>query len=284
MSKRTIFDVLGPPKNKRDLPSGGPGTGPTQRDSQINMPRVVIPKTDKSNQLGYGGGGDAVDMSGILPQGASPQHFDGDVRELVKKRFPGLAHMGPPAPLVPRYNILYDTHRTRDAWRYISDDVVTINFTPTGNGTFAFPVVPTANGGLFKARLSQYPGAIHMLLCIRSFSYASLAATSGAIEFRFQSVNGDVVPLGIWSANGQTGVQGITAVCPTPITDNGLASYGNLIFISSNYGTSAASSVQLGFSFVYVTPDPAFRGYNQESGETFHAAVGGETEAILRRN
>lgn len=256
-----IFSAFLAPK-KGDLGSSGPGTGPTQRDSQISTPPGrVIPKPLAPNMLGYGGGPDAVHMLGRpVPE---------DIQKQVQHRMPGLAVYGPPGPIVPNFNKAYSTLRDHDSlWRYMSDDVVTVTLTPNAGATAQTAVSPTANGGNFKLRTSQYPGAIQVHLVVRTFAMAPQASTAtGAIEFRLNTAFGDVIPLGVYVATQTAPITMLQAIGPTPIADAGIPNYGNLIAISQGLATPVAVTVQLGFSFLYLLPDPAFRGYAAQPKE-----------------
>jgi hypothetical protein len=255
---RTVEQIV--PTGADLFPSQAPGTGPVQQDTQATTPAHTRFIPGPPNRLGYGGGGDSPAMI----------KTNDEIREETRTHefHTHLSHHGPPSPLEPRYNTLYDTLRTnKSGWRYYSDDVVTVSFTPTA-GTVKTPVNGSINAPGSQNRVMQYPGGIQMYMVIRTFSYCPEVATgTGALEFRFADSGGQQIPLGVFLASTGGGLINTTAICPTPIADTGLQAYGNLLCIGQGAGgTLGVCVAQLGISYVYLLPDPAFNGYKPITG------------------
>lgn len=120
--------------------------------------------------------------------------------------------------LVPKLNILYDTLRTPNAWRYMADAFAHGTIATTVNATV------TANVTLQKTpliRLSQWPNAVSAHLVVRFFGIVpqGLPTTNAGMECIFFDNAGNGIPLGeLLSQSGGNSVY--DHVLPTPFTDS----------------------------------------------------------------
>lgn len=124
----------------------------------------------------------------------------------------------PEKHLVPKFNTLYDTLRTPNAWRYMADAFAHGTISTTVNATV------TANVTLQKIpliRLSEWPNAISAHLVVRFFGIAPQAVptTQAGMECIFYDNAGNGIPLGeLLSQSGGNSVY--DHIIPTPFTDS----------------------------------------------------------------
>lgn len=252
---KNFFDVFKIPPAPGTSQSAAPGTGPYQRDEQINSkPQAqggrVIPPSAPPNATGYGSGGDSEKLPPEPVQPTAARH-----RPTVMG--------GPPAPLVPRYTRLYDTLRSREAWRYTADVRIPGTITPVTATDTANAVTLPNNLGFITNRLSQFPGGIALFLVVRHFSCAPVAVTAtGECSWYFEDIYQNLVPLTDIPASAAGSGQSLPAVCPSPLTDSGLTTLGKIHVVGNTIASAAAYFYQLGFSFAYQLPEPALNGYD----------------------
>lgn len=164
--------------------------------------------------------------------------------------------------LEPELNQLYGYGRSEGDWRYFIDNFATGTVTTIAN-TLVTKAVVLTNQPFW--RLSQWPAAVHLYLCIRKFSMAPQSAitTVGAIDVQFQdSVGGFTIPLGDFVSSSNIN-EDITSIIPVPITDPGNVNVGNLLVTLA--GTTPTVSIynwQMAFSAVYLLP--TLEGYEVE--------------------
>jgi hypothetical protein len=169
--------------------------------------------------------------------------------------------------LLPNYNTLYDSLRSREGWRYIADGYADGTVTTIA----ATAVVATVNLTLPSNtqspnwRLEQWPGGTQLFLVIRSFSLGpstATFATQGEINVVYISKYGNPVPLGIFPNNNFVNIFPL-ALIPAPHTDSGdQTALGSLSFTLNAGATVGAYAWQIGFSAAYLLP--AIKGYNIE--------------------
>lgn len=164
--------------------------------------------------------------------------------------------------LEPRFNRLYGTGRSKDDWRYFIDNYAKGTLTTVANTPVTTTVTLTNQPNW---RLEQWPGGVHLYLCIRKFSMAPQSAitTVGAIDVIFVDQFGNTIPMGDFESNSNIAYD-VDSIIPTPITDPGNTAVGSLI--TTLAGTTPTVSVynwQLAFSAVYVLP--TIEGYETES-------------------
>jgi len=169
--------------------------------------------------------------------------------------------------LVPNYNYLYDTLRSRDAWENSADGYANGTVTTVAGSLVTSPVVLTlpANTQSPNWRLQQWPGGTLLYLFIRSFSMGpqtATFATQGEIDVVFIDQFGNPAPLGVIPNNSFFNeTPGV--LLPSPITDSGQQTrLGNLSCTLNAGATVGTYSWQMGFSCAYLLP--ALKGYNLE--------------------
>lgn len=119
--------------------------------------------------------------------------------------------------LVPRLNILYDTLRTPNAWRYMADAFAHGSISTTVNQTVAAPVTLQKQPLL---RLSEWPNAISAHLVIRFFGIVpqAIPTSQAGMEVLFTDNAGNTIPLGEFlSQSGGNSVY--DHVMTNPLTD-----------------------------------------------------------------
>lgn len=189
-----------------------------------------------------------------------------------------LVHQLPPLPEVKRkilerprqvrYNRLYDTLRTEQAWRYMAD----VSFYSTFTTSVGSVQIPITLSQPLNLRIKQWPGSTQAFLVLRTFSCAPQAAsltTLGAIDIQFQASGGYSVPLGDFGSFGNINVNYQTII-PQPLTDSGMTNLGTLIVALSTGASTATYYFQMGFSMAYLLPtmepwEPEEKGENDES-------------------
>lgn len=255
MPTKSIWDVLLPPKAGL-LPSAAPGTGPYATDTKTTYkPGTVIPSPELPDRVGYGGGGDILV---IEPQ---PRQQDFEQLQRDRARMRGHALGGPPSPVVPRYNALYDGLRTQTAFDTLVQNGAHGSLTPaTGVQTLAVNLDNPPN-----LRTSQFPGAIQVYPVIISFSFAPVAITmTGAHSFLFQSAQGGYpIPLGEYNASSGS-VENFSYIVDGPIADAGQLFMGNIIYTGTTIATAVTVNWRIAFGWAYLLPTPAFRGYDSD--------------------
>lgn len=252
---KSIFDVLLGPK-AGSLPSAAPGTGPYEADTRVNYtPGTPIAPLGPPNRVGYGGSGDSLVIE------PNPPQQDFEILQRDRMRMRGHALGGPPTPVVPRYNTLYDGLRTQTAFDTLIANGAHGSFTPaTGVQTLAVNLDNPPN-----LRISQFPGAIQVYPVICSFSFAPIAVTmTGAHSFLFQSAQGGFpIPLGEYNASSGN-VENFAFIVDGPIADAGQLFMGNIIYTGSTIATAAVVNWRIAFGWAYLLPTPAFRGYDSD--------------------
>jgi hypothetical protein len=168
--------------------------------------------------------------------------------------------------LIPRYNVLYDSFRTKQGWRYAADYYANGTVTTVAGSAVLVDVdltLPT-NTQSPNWRLEQWPGGTQVFLCIRFFSVgpqtASLA-TAGEIDVLFYDDFGNIAPLGVVPNNGFYNNNNDT-IMPTPLTDSGAANVGVLSFTLNSGATVGTYSWQMAFAAAYMLP--AMKAYDLE--------------------
>lgn len=154
----------------------------------------------------------------------------------------------------PRYNVLYGSLRTEGGWRYAIDNYANGTVLTVANATTVVAVKLTL--ALDHKRLSEWPNATQLFLCIRNFSLAPQAAptTAGVIDVQYQdTIGGQLIPIGDMVSNSQMNI-GLTTLIPTPITDPGILTVGNLLFFLNTGATVGTLNWQMAFSYAYMLP------------------------------
>lgn len=178
-----------------------------------------------------------------------------DTRPLaLKRRMPVLE---------PEYNTLYGTGRSEGDWRYFVDNYAVGTLTTSANATVTTAVTLTLAPNW---RLSQWPAAINLYLCIRKFSMAPQSAitTVGAIDVQYNDlIGGQLIPMGDFVSSSSIAYD-VDTIIPTPITDPGITAVGNLLVkLSGTTPTTSVYNWQIAFSGVYLLP--SLEGYGRES-------------------
>lgn len=172
----------------------------------------------------------------------------------------------PEKHLVPKFNILYDSLRTPNAWRYMADAAAKGTITTVQNGTAQVPVTLLKQPLL---RLSQWPNAVQVHLVIRFFGLVpqGIPTGNGTNEVFFFDNAGIPVPLGEFLA--QSGGNSVyDHILPTPVTDSlssgspATATTGNegpsvgflSVFASNTAGISQVYNWSMSFSLAYLLP------------------------------
>jgi hypothetical protein len=156
----------------------------------------------------------------------------------------------------PKLNRLYGTARTEDGWQYTVDNWANGGFTTVAGAQ----VLTDVNFNLIGSenRLSRWPGAIAMYLCIRSFSIAlstATLATLGSLDLYYQdTIGGQTIPLCSLISNGSFQSNDMQILIPTPITDAGQIN-DDIGQIQANLSAGATVGTyvfQMGFSYAYL--------------------------------
>lgn len=164
--------------------------------------------------------------------------------------------------LVPDFNELYGTTKTKDGWRYVIDNRATGTFTTIANTTITAAVTLALTPRL---AISRWPGAINAYLVLRQFSASAQSAIStvGSITVVYQdNIGGQQIPLACFVSNSSVN-NGLVSLIPTPITDPDLTAVGTLIVTLT--GTAPTVSIydyQLSYSYAYLLP--CLEGYETE--------------------
>lgn len=167
-----------------------------------------------------------------------------DVQELRKVK---------PVHLVPRYNKLYDSVRSEQAWRYCADGMAHGTILPVAAAA-TLVTVSLLNDPLW--RLARWPGGIHLYLVVRQFGIAPQAApgTVGNMELVFFDINGTPVPLGNFLSSQAGNVQ-YDSLLPIPLSDPEAATIGQLSILLQPGGASAVTyNWSMGVSAAYCLP------------------------------
>lgn len=160
--------------------------------------------------------------------------------------------------MTPQYNELYGTLRTIGGWEKVVDNYANGSFTTVAGAQ----VLTDVNFALTQTevRLSRWPGAISMYLCIRSFSCAlstATLATLGSLDLYYQdTIGGQIIPLCSMISNGSYQSNDMAILIPTPITDAGMIGddIGQLQANLSAGATVGTYVFQIAFSYAYLMP------------------------------
>ena len=169
--------------------------------------------------------------------------------------------------LIPNYNTLYGTLRTKNDWRFSADQYANGTVTTVAGSAVIVDVdmtLPGNNQGNYW-HLDQWPGGTQLFLFVRSFSLGPQTAnfaTAGEIDVVYQDEQGNSAPLGTYGNNAFYPNQGIGALMPGAITDSGQSGLGSLSFTLNSGATVGTYSWQMGFSAAYLLP--ALKGYSIE--------------------
>lgn len=171
--------------------------------------------------------------------------------------------------LFPKLNILYDTLRTPNGWRYMADAAARGTITTVVNATATTPVV------LIKQpliRVNQWPNAVQVHLVVRFFGIAPqvVPTANAGLEAIFYDNFGNIVPLGEFLSQTSFGSV-YDHILPTPVTDS-LSSgspqlepagnegpiVGQLSVFNSNLASSSGTfNWSMSFSLAYLLPSAA---------------------------
>jgi hypothetical protein len=192
------------------------------------------------------------------------------VEELTETHHHGAPHtMKQDIPiLVPRYNTLYDSYRSKQAWANSADGEAEGTITTVAGSAVTVPVALNlpANTQSPNWRLEQWPGGTLLYLIIRSFSagpQTATFATQGAINILFIDQFGNLAPLGVIANNSFSNIQLTPMILPGAITDSGQQkSLGQLSFTLNAGATVGTYAWQIGFSVAYLLP--SLKGYDLE--------------------
>lgn len=162
-----------------------------------------------------------------------------------------------------RLNRMYGTLRGEQMWRQ------QIDFSASGvTSLVAGASVVTAPATLdpkyseqgFSLRLDQFPDAVQAHLCVRTFGCATATPVAGVAEMIFVDNGGIEIPL--MQANAQTGewnLADLGLLSPTPITDSGMTTFGQMLFIGQAIGVGGVTlRWRIGFSIAYLLPDSSY--------------------------
>lgn len=204
------------------------------RRHNTSIPRIPTPSSKEN-----------LDVEKLIHEG----HLH-DVRPEVVKPYENVS--------VPRFNQLYGTLRTENGWQWLVDNYANGTFT-----TIAATLVLT-NVSLAltqqEIRLSRWPGAVNMYLCIRSFSVAPSTAsftTLGSLDLYYQDLlGGQIIPLGTIYNNDELNLNNVNILIPTPITDAGMlaTNVGQIRATLSTGATVGNYTWQIAFSYAYLLP------------------------------
>lgn len=172
--------------------------------------------------------------------------------------------------LTPRYNQLYDTLRSTQGWKYVSDGLAHGTISTSVNGTVTTPVTLS---NVPQWRLEQWPGAVQVYLAIRFFGIVpqSIPTANAGMEILYIDQSGITAPLGEFLA-ATGGNSSYDTIIPNPVTDPGNTGVGTLSISLANVANSNATYYwSIGFSAIYLLP--ARYGYerlDQEEYENIH--------------
>ena len=159
-----------------------------------------------------------------------------------------------------RFNRLYGSDRVQNSWRWRIDEYATGTITSIANAQ-ATATVTLANDPYW--RLSRWPGARQLFLCLRSFSLCPRVSltTVGNLACLYQdATTGRTIPLGVFPST--SGGNDSSEILLSPITDPDNLTLG-IIQVTLN-GTSPSTGTydyQIGFSAAYLLPE--LRGYDK---------------------
>jgi len=161
----------------------------------------------------------------------------------------------PEKHLVPKLNILYDSQRTPNGWRYTADVSVIILGQAIAAGLNTVPVtLPT--GQTPNWRLEQWPNGVSLYLVVNGYFFSQRAsvATAGTVIHQFQLGGGLAVAI----AGSQTNTAGVDFVgdvlIPQPVTDTGNPNIGNLLITLSPGATSVTADIFINLGAAYLLP------------------------------
>jgi hypothetical protein len=176
----------------------------------------------------------------------------------------------------PRYNHLYGSDRVLDSWRFRIDEYVSGTLT-TSAGAQVTAAVTLANDPYW--RLSRWPGARQLFLCLRVFGLCprTSPATIGTLSCVFQdNFSAKAVPLGIFpsTAGGNDDVVFLLS----QIVDPDTLTLGQIqVTLNGSSPSTAVYDWQIGFSAAYLLPE--LRGYEKSYND-----VRGEIERVDHRH
>lgn len=248
----------------KELPSAAPGGGP-EADRESNRPRtskrIGTVRTRGEDAKGFGGHGDSVRVDEI-PGDDVAEYIHKYLRQTQKK---GLHQPKPSGrirlakPFSPEAHIDNEWHHVTGPYGLYDG---TIAAPGAGNSLVPVSIALPTNIPSPVSLLDRYPGAMYMCIYVRTFAYQPTATTmTGLQELYFQDPGGAVVPLGIVNPAIATsgGLQGISALCTTPLTDPGNIQIGTLFVNNIGIaGTPVTCRYQLGITFAAFYPDPWF--------------------------
>ena len=158
--------------------------------------------------------------------------------------------------VVPDLNVLYDSQRTPNAWRYTADLSIPILNQSVVAGVNTITIV-TPTGQPPNWRLSQWPNGIQLYMVVSGYGFSQRAAvgTIGTIIHQFQPNAGPAVCI----AMSQTNSPGIDFVgdvlVPFPVVDPSNPTIGNLILTLSPGGASTITAdMFINISAAYLLP------------------------------
>lgn len=152
-------------------------------------------------------------------------------------------------PRYPRFNDIYDSLATKEAWRYLCDAYATGTVTIAAGSTL-IPVVYSLNTLL---QFSRWPVGISAYLCLQGITLVpqSIPATVGALTIVYYDASGVAVPLGGCLSSTAFSMNERKLI-PVPI--NATPS-GSLQFtLAPSTASSITCNYQLSASFVYLSP------------------------------
>lgn len=163
----------------------------------------------------------------------------------------------PAEPRTVRFGRLYDSLRTRDAWRYIIDLAADGTITPsTAAPVVAAITVPTTQ--LPAQALDQYPGAGACFAVVTMFSYAVTAAgMAGALVWYWLDQAGKLIPLIAANGGELSHEVGPTAVSKYRYVDpsGSQLELGSIYVKMVSGATPVLCAWQIGFSLAYLLPE-----------------------------
>lgn len=156
----------------------------------------------------------------------------------------------------PQFNRTYGSLRTEDSWEFMIDNYANGNITTIAGSQVSVAV--TLAEALPEIRLSQWPGAVSLYLCIRMFNLmfsGGSLTTNGSIDVYFQSsFGGHIVPLGGTRGQSLSNSGEMRIIVPGMITDPGITNVGNLLATLSGGASAGTYAWNMGFSYVYLLP------------------------------
>lgn len=157
----------------------------------------------------------------------------------------------------PQLNKLYGTLRVEGGWQYVVDNWANGSITTIAGSQVLVDV--NLNLQSQDVRLSRWPGAINMYLCIRSFALAlstATLATSGSLDVYYIDFAGQTIPLGSIQSTDEVNLQNVNILIPTPITDAGgiFDDMGQLGVTLSSGATVGTYIWQMAISWAYLLP------------------------------